>query len=149
MRQVVAWGCWPECAAGSPLLISQWLISRKQERTQQLKEAKKQAKAQKREQKRSRQQEATPLTEEERAAKRAAIEDKSKQRIHRAKVITERLQQAETIAPKLVIDLDFWDLMKDGFQRSLVSQLAFSAGCNKRSEKPCSVHLTRYVILDG
>lgn len=132
------------------MLITQWLISRKQERTQQLKEAKRQEKAQKREQKRLRKQEdATPLTEEQRAAKRAAVENRSKQRIERAKVVAERLQEAESIAPKLVIDLGFWDLMKDGFQRSLVSQLAFSAGCNKRSEKPCSLHLTRYVTTNG
>lgn len=113
---------------------------------QQRKEEKKLEKAQRREEKRSRKLADTlPMTEEERAAKREAQKQRSRQRIDHVKAVAKRLQDAESDAPKLVLDLDFWDLMADGYRRSLVSQVAFSAGCNKKSVKPCSIHLTRWV----
>ena len=122
-------------------------IRRKQEMHRQKKEAKKKEKQQKQAEKRAREgAERVQLSEEERAAKRAAMEKRAKQRHEEREAVADRLLEARITAPKLVLDLDFWDLMPDGSQRSLVSQLAFSSGCNKKSEKPCSLHFTRCAV---
>lgn len=110
----------------------------------QRKEKKKEEKAVKREERKAHKVlRESSLTEEERAAKTAMREKRSRERIEHHAAVAKRLKEAEATAPKLVIDLSFWDKMTDGYQRSLVSQLAFSAGCNKKADKPCGMHFTR------
>eukprot|EP00892_Ulva_mutabilis_P006710 jgi/Ulvmu1/4410/UM002_0135.1 len=119
-------------------------LKRKQEMHRMKKEAKKKEKRKRQAERLQGRADQAPLTEEERSAKRAAMQEKYNQRVERTKALAFKLQHAETNAPKLVLDLDFWNLMAEGSQRSLVSQLAFSAGCNKKSENPCSLHFTSF-----
>jgi hypothetical protein len=58
-----------------------------------------------------------------------------------------RLEAADKAGPRLVVDLDFWQHMTNQERRSMVGQIAFCTSHNKRAEKPCSLHCTRYVGL--
>lgn len=73
--------------------------------------------------------------ENQRTKKRGRAEEKQKK--------IKRLKEAQDCTPKIIIDLDFWDKMIEKERVSLVSQLGFSVGANRRSDAPCSLHFTR------
>jgi Trm5-related predicted tRNA methylase len=56
-----------------------------------------------------------------------------------------RVLEAQEKAPKVIVDLGFWDKMTEQERRSLVSQLGFCVGSNKKANAPCSLHFTRRV----
>jgi hypothetical protein len=99
--------------------------------------------------KQRKQAEFTALTPEKQQDKRQKAQQAAKEReeVH-TKMLT-KLQAADEHGPKLIIDLDFWDLMNHQERKSLVSQLAFCVGHNKRAAEPCSLHFVRYVTLGG
>jgi tRNA (Guanine-1)-methyltransferase len=111
-----------------------------QERKKQKKAARKEEQAAKNARKRA---EFDTLPAEEQAARREAAKQASEQRTAAQAALKSRLQAADASGPRLIVDLDFWDLMTEQEHKSIVCQLAFSVGHNKRAAKPCSLHFTR------
>lgn len=83
------------------------------------------------------------LSPEEQQRKREQAQARIQERTAAKAETSAKLKAAAKDGPKLVIDLDFWDLMMPQEQKSLLSQLAFCAGLNKRAPAPCSLHFTR------
>ena len=109
------------------------------ERKQRKKAERKVQQAEKNERKR---REFDALSPAEQEAKRARAQQAVAERSAAAAAMQQRLTDAAKTGPHLVIDLDFWELMTEQERKSLVSQLAFCVGHNKRSEKPCGLHFT-------
>lgn len=94
--------------------------------------------------KEERAQEFAALTEEEKNERRLAQKRRKRERDDEKEQRMKKLKKAADNAPKIIIDLDFWDKMKEGEQVSLVSQLGFCVGANRKADAPCSLHYTRF-----
>ena len=83
------------------------------------------------------------LTPEEQQTRRDQAAAAAQARAAAKADVLARLEAADKSGPRLIIDLEFWALMTPQEQKSLVSQLAYCCGHNRRAEKPCSLHFTR------
>lgn len=88
-------------------------------------------------------QQLTSMTEQEREEHKQEVKSRKRARDQEKQQKIKKLKEAPDTAPKIVVDLDFWDKMREGEQRSLVSQLGFCIGANRKSDEPCSLHYTR------
>lgn len=89
------------------------------------------------------------MTEEQKAQwhkERAAMLSQKRQEVQEHK---EKLKQAMENGLRVVIDLDFADIMKDTEQRSLSQQLMYSYSANSKSSKPIHLIFTSLIgIMD-
>jgi Trm5-related predicted tRNA methylase len=86
------------------------------------------------------------LSPEEQDRKRQQAQARIQERTAAKAETAAKLSAAAKDGPKLIIDLAFWNLMTPQEQKSLLSQLAFCAGLNKRAPVPFSLQFTRYSI---
>uniref|UniRef100_A0A061RBJ9 tRNA (guanine(9)-N(1))-methyltransferase n=2 Tax=Tetraselmis sp. GSL018 TaxID=582737 RepID=A0A061RBJ9_9CHLO len=121
------------------LLKQQRIQDKKAARKQQEKEAKEAAKAQRQAE---REQELSALAPEERERMREEAKAKRAQRQEEAKEKRARLEEAMRSGQRVVVDLDFEELMADSDIRSLCQQLAYSYSANCRAARPFSLHLS-------
>ena len=128
-------------------------LSRKQQKKQQRRQQAEEAFAAKKRQKKEAKKEAKraeqaskqaawdAMTEEEREAVRKQAEiDRAAREAAKAEAAAAAAAAGPT--PVCVIDLDFDDLMDEQEVRSLVQQLMYSYGANKRAARPLRFHLT-------
>ena len=81
------------------------------------------------------------MTEEEQEAVRKQVESERAAR-ETKNAATAAAAAAAGPAPTCVIDLDFDELMDEQEVRSLVQQMMYSYGANKRASRPLDLHLT-------
>ena len=128
-----------------PVTVQQRRLSARLCSHRKKKEAKKELKAAAQEKKKEeRQQQFAALTEEEKKERILNQKRRKRERDEEKEQRAKKLTQASDNAPKVVVDLDFWDKMKEGEQISLVSQLGFCIGVNRKADAPCSLHYTRW-----
>eukprot|EP00201_Polytomella_parva_P008698 CAMPEP_0175050744 /NCGR_PEP_ID=MMETSP0052_2-20121109/7422_1 /TAXON_ID=51329 ORGANISM="Polytomella parva, Strain SAG 63-3" /NCGR_SAMPLE_ID=MMETSP0052_2 /ASSEMBLY_ACC=CAM_ASM_000194 /LENGTH=331 /DNA_ID=CAMNT_0016314967 /DNA_START=143 /DNA_END=1135 /DNA_ORIENTATION=- len=112
------------------------------------KQRKETEKAQRAEKKKASRQEKTDmidsLTEEEKVKYFAEKKEKLNAQRKAGEEAKEKLKEAVSSGPRVVIDLDFDDMMIENDKRHLCQQLAFSYAVNKTSPVVCNLVLTSF-----